>query len=175
MKKRDIPVYAVLHFLNFVIAGVAAKLFANIAVKILDLFIEVDFFVGSVVHMAVLFLVFFGLLAFLAYKGGYREGVFDSAETLMSVSVASLVHFLLGLLLSFTPWLFGAVRDASGFFSMGVNYNDASRVDEIPFALLCVMGVAMELLSVAISFVAGKVGVRARLRDRDELMGEKNL
>ena len=169
MKRRDIPVYAVLHFLYIVVASVAARLFSNIVVRIADLFVELDFFSASIIRLITLFVFSFALIIFLSYKNGYREAKFDKVESVASTSAASLLHFLLGLLFAYTPWLFGATRHIAGFLAFGVNYNDSGRVEDIPLGLLALVGFLTACLIVLAATVANYKGFRARLAHRAEL------
>ena len=169
MKRRDIPVYAVLHFLYIVVASVAARLFSNIVVRIADLFVELDFFSASIIRLITLFVFSFALIIFLSYKNGYREAKFDKVESVASTSAASLLHFLLGLLFAYTPWLFGATRHIAGFLAFGVNYNDSGRVEDIPLGLLALVGFLTACLIVLAATLANYKGFRARLAHRAEL------
>lgn len=169
MKRRDIPVYAVLHFLYIVVASVAARLFSNIVVRIADLFVELDFFSASIIRLITLFVFSFALIIFLSYKNGYREARFDKVESVASTSAASLLHFLLGLLFAYTPWLFGATRHIAGFLAFGVNYNDSGRVEDIPLGLLALVGFLTACLIVLAATLANYKGFRARLAHRAEL------
>lgn len=177
MKRRDIPVYAVLHFLYIVVASVAARLFSNIVVRIADLFVELDFFSASIIRLITLFVFSFALIIFLSYKNGYREARFDKVESVASASVAALVHWLFGVLLgfipklglSYTPWLFGATRHIAGFLAFGVNYNDSGRVEDIPLGLLALVGFLTACLIVLAATLANYKGFRARLAHRAEL------
>ena len=174
MKRRDIPVYAILHFLYIVVASVAARLFSNLVVKIVDLFVELDFFGASVIRLVTLFAFSFGLIIFLSYKNGYREARFDKVESVASTSAASLLHFLLGLLFAYTPWLFGATRHIAGFLAFGVNYNDSGLVEDIPFGLLALVGFLTACLIALAATVANYKGFRARLAHRAELTRSEN-
>lgn len=174
MKRRDIPVYAILHFLDIVVASVAARLFSNIVVRLVDLFVELDFFSASLIRVITLFVFSFALIIFLSYKNGYREARFDKVECMASASVAALVHFLLGMPFTYSPWLFGATRHLAGFLAFGENYNDASRIEAIPFGTLVAVALVGAVLTVIAITTANYVGFRHRLVHRQELTGDQN-
>lgn len=169
MKNRDIPVYAVFNFMYIVIASFAARVFSNLAVKIVDLFVELDFLSASIVRLITLFGFSAVLIVLFAYKSGYREARFDKVESVASSSAASLLHFLLGMLFAYTPWLFGATRHLAGFLAFGSNYNDDSRIEEIPFGVLVAVALVGAVLTVVAITVANYVGFRRRLVHRQEL------
>ena len=174
MKNRDIPVYAVFNFLYIVIASFAARLFSNLAVKIVDLFVELDFFGASIVRVITLFGFSIALIVLFAYKGGYREARFDKVECVVSASAASRLHFLLGMPFAYSPWFFGATRHFAGFLAFGGNYNDNSRIEEIPFGTLVAVALITAVLTVAGITLANYVGFRRRLSDRQALTGNEN-
>lgn len=171
MKNRDIPLYAVFDLLYIIVSAVAARLFSNIAVKFVDLLVELSFFSASIIRVITLSLFFFGLVCFFAYKSGYREARFDKVESAAAASSASLLHFLLGLLFAYTPWLFGATKHIAGFLAFGINYNDSELVAEIPMGILVAVGLLHAILTVGFMVVCHFLGFRKRLAHREALVG----
>lgn len=171
MTRKDVPVYAVLNFLYIVVASVGARLFSNIVVKIADLFVELSFFSASIIRLITLLAFSFALILFLSYKNGYREARFDKVECIASASVASAAHWLIGLLLAYTPWLFGATRHVAGFLAFGVNYNREEIIEQIPLGVMAAVGFVTAILIVLAVTVANYKGFRTRLADRAELTG----
>ncbi len=173
MKHRDIPVYAIFDFLYIVVASVAAWIFAGMAVKFANLLTEVSFVAEAIVSLAVMEVVYFGLVGFFAYMSGYREGKFDKVESTASASVSALLYFLLGLLFTFVPILFGATRYIAGFIAFGGNYNDIELVAETPMWCLAVVGLLHAALTVGLMVAFHFFGFRKRLSHREELTGAK--
>ncbi len=173
MKRKDIPVYAILDFLYIAVSAVSARLFSNMIVKFVDLFVALDFFSASIVRVITLLIFFFGFVAFFAYMSGYREARFDKVESAAAASASSLFHFLLGILLAYTPWLFGATRHIAGFIAFGVNYNDNELIAEIPTGILIVVGLLHACLTVGLMVVFHFLGFRKRLKNREELIGSQ--
>ncbi len=173
MKRRDIPVYAILDLLYIVVSAVSARVFSNIIVKIADLFVELDFFSASIIRVITLLIFFFGFVGFFAYVSGYREAKFDKVESAAAASASSLFHFLIGMLLAYTPWLFGATRHIAGFIAFGVNYNDNELIAEIPTGTLVIVGLLHACLTVGVMVVFHFLGFRRRMKNREALIGEQ--
>ncbi len=171
MKRRDIPIYAIFDLLYIIVSAVSARLFSNMVVKLIDLFVELTFFSASIVRVITLLLFFFGFIGFFSYMCGYREARFDKVESAAAASASSLFHFLLGLLLAYTPWLFGATRHIAGFIAFGINYNDNELIAEIPTGILAIVGLLHACLTVGLMVVFHFLGFRKRLKYREELIG----
>ncbi len=175
MKRRDIPVYAIFDLLYIIISAVTARIFSNMIVKAVDLFVELEFFAASLIRLVTLFLISFVLMGFFAYMSGYREGRFDKVESAAAASASSLFHFLLGMLFAYTPWLFGATRHVAGFLAFGINYNDNERIAEIPFWLLSAVGLVTACLTGLLLVVCHYLGFRKRLSHREALIGSQEV
>lgn len=173
MRNKDVPILAFLNFLYLLVACVAAQLFTKLVLRFAVLFVELDFAAASAIRLVVLLAVSLGLFAFLGYKDGYRTASFVKEEAVPAVGLAALVHFLLGLLFRFSPWLAGPTRHIAGFLSLGAAYNATERIEEIPMIALILVGLCMALLWVAGFLLFSYVGARKRLADREELLGEK--
>lgn len=172
MRNKDIPVLAILNFLQLAAMCAAAELFTILIIRFAVLFVELSFFSASIIRLITLLGFSVGLFAFLGYKEGYRVARFTPSEAVPAVSLAALVHFLICMLLRFTPWLAGPTRHIAGFLSLGGAYNATERIEEIPFYWLVIVGLFMAAVWAGAYLVASYIGFRKRIRNRGLLKGE---
>ena len=66
MKKKDVIVNAVVYFIFVIVSCVFARIFSNMAVKLVDLFVELQFISASGVRVATLMLFSAFFIAFNA-------------------------------------------------------------------------------------------------------------
>ena len=112
-------------------------------------------------------------VCFISYKYGYHNAYFDAKETLVSSLVATAGHFLLALITLFSPWIAGATKHIGGFIAFGDRYASAEYMKNIPMLTLVIIGIVTALLYAGLLLLGTQLGVKKRLEDRAELIGEK--
>lgn len=175
MKNKDVAVRAFLNFLYLLVGCVSAELFTILALRFAVLFVELDFAAASMIRLVILFTVSSGLWIFFSYKDGYQSASFTPGEAVPAAFLATMIHFLIGIPLNFTPWAFGATRHIAGFLSLGSAYNSTERIAEIPRAWSIGVGLVTALFLAGVGLLGNYIGFRKRLRDRNALTGETNL
>ncbi|MBO5305903.1 MAG: hypothetical protein J6B12_03985 [Clostridia bacterium] len=171
MRNKELPTLALLDFLSLLIACVAAELLTKLVIRFSILFVELSFVSASIVRLVCLLVISVGILSFIGYKEGYRSAGFVLSEALPAMSLAAVVHYLICMLLRFTPWLAGPTRHIAGFLSLGAAYNATERIEEIPFYWLAIVGFVMAAAWTGCYLLSSYVGFRRRIRDRGLLTG----
>ena len=174
VRKKDVAVNAVVYFVFVILSCVFARIFSNMAVKLVDLFVELQFISASGVRVVTLMLFSAFFIVFIFFKYGYHVAYFDMNESLISALLSVAVHFLLSFVTVFSPWVAGATKHIGGFVAFGDNYTSAEHMMAIPMVTLIMIGVLMALLYAGLLVVGTHNGVKKRLSDRAELMGDSD-
>lgn len=171
MKKDECVVFGIFNLIYLLVSCFVARTLAHLLLKLIDVFVPVSYYAGAIVGGVVMVLVTLTMMAVLSFFDGYRYAQFDASSALISAGAAAAIHLVLGMTVRFFPLLFGGVRDLAGLISYGTFYNSASRVKEIPFGVLAVVGLILSMVYVLTAFLMKRFGCRKRLRDRAETMG----
>ena len=99
---------------------------------------------------------------------------FDKKEVIPSALIASAMHFVIAFITLFSPWVSGATRHISGFIAYGDNYVSEHQMLTIPVLILALVGVGFALVYAGLIVLGAHLGVKKRLEDRAELLGEKS-
>lgn len=174
MKKRDVAVNAVVHLVFILLSCLFAGIFSSMLVKLADKFVELDFIWSAGIRAVALSLISVFFVFFFSYKAGYHTADFDRREMILSSLLASAVHFLLALVTVFAPFISGATKLVGGFITFGDNFTVESQISQIPMLTLALMGIVVALVYAGLLVVGSYVGVKKRLRDRAELLGENS-
>lgn len=173
MKNRDVAVNSAVYFVFVIISCFFARIFSNMAVKLADLFVELQFISASGVRAVTLMLFSAFFMCFISYKYGYHNAYFDAKETLVSSLIATAGHFLLALVTLFSPWIAGATKHIGGFIAFGDRYTSVEYMKKIPMVTLVIIGIVTALLYAGLLLLGTHLGVKKRLENRAELIGEK--
>lgn len=172
MKKKDVIVNAVVYFIFVIVSCVFARIFSNMAVKLVDLFVELRFISASGVRVATLMLFSAFFIVFISFKYGYHVAYFDIRESLISSLLSVAAHFLLSFITLFSPWVAGATKHIGGFVAFGNNYTSAEHMMAIPMITLLMIGILTALLYAGLLLLGNHFGVKKRFADRAELMAD---
>lgn len=174
MKKRDVIVNAAADFVFILLACIFAGIFSSMGVKLSNKFVELGFMASAIV--AIIFQLGFSVFftAFFSYKNGYHVACFDKKEVIPSALIASAMHFVIAFITLFSPWVSGATRHISGFIAYGDNYVSLHQMLTIPVLILALVGVGFALVYAGLIVLGAHLGVKKRLEDRAELLGEKS-
>ena len=175
MKKtdvKDIIVGGIVNLIFLTLACVFARIFSNMSVKLVDLFVKLEFISASGVRAVTLFLgsAFFALLFSRMY--GYHTLAFDKTETPLSALAGALMHFVLSFVTVFSPWVAGATKHVGGFIAFGERYTKSDYMKLIPMPTLILVGLVTALIYAGLLVLGTYVGTKKRIYDRAELLGE---
>ncbi len=172
MRKNDCIVFGIFDLIYLLTSCLLAKILADVVIKLVNVFIPVDYFGGAVICVVGVSIASLILMSVLTFRDGYRYARFDGITALISSLAAAIIHFALGLLTRFEPLLCGPTRHLSGWISYGSYYNNLEKTESIPFGTLAVVGAIMMLVYAAVMILSGYLGCRKRLRDREGTVGD---
>lgn len=169
VKNKDMLVNAVISALFVTLSCFFARLFSNIAVKLVDLFVALEFISASGVRAVTLTLFSAFFIFYISFKYGYHTASFDKSENALGALLGVIAHFLLSLVTLFSPWVSGGTKHIGGFIAFGDNYTSMEHMRNIPMLTLILIGVVMALVFAGLIIIGTLEGVKKRLRDRAEL------
>ena len=149
-------------------------LIMDMAVRVADMFVEIDYFAAVVIRLVVSVLVVAGSMGAITYMLSYHTGDFDAKRSLLTFSLATVFQLLLCVILKFHPFVGGGAIYLAGIFEHGADFSsgiDIIYIGLIDYLLAFFAFSAIYLLTI---MICGKIGVRTRLRRREALMAENN-
>ena len=144
------------------------------AVRVADMFVEIDYFAAVVIRLVVSILVVAGALGAITYMLSYHLAEFDAKRSVATFSLATLFQFLLCLLLKFHPSVGGGVVYLAGIFEHGVSFSSGADIEYIGFVDYMLAFFAISVIYFLTLIICGKFGVKRRLHNREELLSKNN-
>ncbi len=142
----------------------------SIAIKIIDAFVFLEYFPLNIAKLVLSLIVVSGILGTVIYLLSYRKAEFSVGGFAARFGVAAVLQLALSVLLGFHPFISGGVKYLAGVFEHGMDlsadvWNTVGIFDYI-FAFII-----FTVFYLVVSLVCGKIAVKKRLRDREELTG----
>ncbi len=172
MKKRFFA-EALVFFAALIGASLVNLLTCSLAVKIVNLFIVVEYFEAAIVSSIMSFITICGVIAALGYYDGFKRAEFFVGRSIGEVALAGAMQLVLSIPLMFYPFIAGGTRYLAGLIDMGSNFNSADRIEDI--YLWTYLGAFAIYLALEIGTCAlfGIIGKKRRLKQRRELTEQK--
>ena len=170
MKKQFFSMCGVV-FLCIFGACLLNLLVMSMVLKIANILVVVEPFTEVVIRLVVSIIVVAGVPSAVAYLVSYKMASFDVKNAVGTFCVASVFQLLLALLLKFHPFISGGVLYLAGIFESGSSFANGADVkyigifDYLPAYAICFVVGAFSYV------VCGKLGMKKRLKDREELTG----
>lgn len=169
MKKNFFVDSGIIFF--YLLAACLMNMFVtSIAIKIIDAFVFLEYFPLSMVKMAFSLVVVSGILGTVIYLLSYRKAEFSVGGFAARFCVGALIQLALSVLFKFHTFISGGVKYLAGALEHGAdlvadNWDLVGIFDYfIAFAIFLVVYLLVAL-------VCGRLAVKNRLRDREELTG----
>ncbi len=175
MKLRNTALNTLFYFLYMLVSCIAVMVVEALFVYILSRFVIIPYPVLTVIRIVLYSLGVPAIMATIGYFEGYREGYCSVAETVVSGTLAMLVHLLFAMLFKFQAFVAGSVRFTAGLLHNGWNITEDSLVNQTPYGLFLGMFLLYGCVYIATLGVARYFGAQRRIIDRAELRaGEEN-
>ena len=161
--------------LTYLVALIAASL-VNLAVcalsvRIVNLFVVVDYFTAAIVKAAVSFFTIGGVLGALSYHDAYRRLEFRPAYISATVAAAGVVHLALSTVMMFHPFIAGGTRYLAGLMDMGSSFNSSDNIKDIYLWTYLGSFAIYLAVEIAVSLVCAYVGRKKRISNRKAIDG----
>lgn len=157
-------------FLYIFSACILNLLIAGITLKIIDAFVLLEYFAISTVKMAVSGIAVAGILGALTYLLAYRKASFSAGYFTGTFFAGAALQLAISVLFKFRTFISGGVMYLAGIFEHGtaLSAEGWEYVGIIDYLLAFLVFTAVYYLT---CIICGKVAVKKRLRDREELIG----
>lgn len=142
--------------------------------KVVDLFVEVEFFGRIIMSIVVSTLVISGLLGAIRYLVAYRTAAFDLAGFSISYLFATLIQFAIAFLLKFAPAVAGGTVYLAGIFEHGSQFSNVSDIEYIGLLDYIPAFFILSAVVYVINVACGYIGKNKRLKDRAEILSSNN-
>lgn len=167
--KKKIGNNALFYLICLVVACLLNLASSALLIRIVNLFIEVQYFEASVIRVISSLLMNGLILGAVCWYDSHHSAEFQPFFTGLSLALASLIHLLLCIVLMFTPFMAGGVRDLAGILTAGDGFHSKSMIEEITLWTYLLSYGIFFIFEVAICLACGFIGKTQRLRRRKDL------
>lgn len=161
-------------FLSIFAACLLNLLLMPFILRVIDLFVEVEYFPQMIIRVIISLAVVAGIPAVVRYLVSYRKAEFNVARASLCFALATVFQLLISILLKFYPFISGGVLYLAGIFEHGAGFSSSAQIEEIGFIDYILAFVAFSAVYYVAYIVCGKIGVVKRLKDREELLSSNN-
>ena len=140
-----------------------------LVLKIIDLFVELEFFARIVVSLAVSVICVSGIQGAVRYFAAYRSASFDIRMFSANFWTATVLQLAIALLLKFATFIAGGTVYLAGIFEHGAAFSSLDDIEYIGLLDYLPAFFILSLLAYGISLVCVIIGKKKRLKDRAEL------
>ncbi len=148
---------AITYFVALIGGSLVNLLTCGMAVKIVNLFIVVDFFASVVVSIIVSFVTTCGVFAALGYYEGYKRAEFSVGMNIGEIAAAGGVQLVLSVPFMFHPFIAGGTKYLAGIVELGSRFDSMQSVLYIwSYLLAFVIYLAVQIIVCVISGIIGK-------------------
>jgi len=173
MKKQGIFIDALLYALFMFISSLVTLCAEMLITKVINNLFVMTPFSLCVIRAVIYSVGVIAIIGIMGFMDGYKTAECSVPSSLISGAIAVMIHFFFSLLFSFDAFCSGAVKFVSALIKFGSNlgYNDfKSGVEQIDcIAVFFVYG----LVYIVVMIVTKHIGMKKRLSDRRELLGEQ--
>ncbi len=149
-------------------------LVCSVAIKIVNLFIVVEFFEAAIIRTIASFVTLGCVVGALTYLESFRKAEFTPWGTAAQLSLAGLGQLILSIPLMFYPFVAGGTKYLAGLIDMGKSFNSVEKIEDIYLWTYLASFVIYLVLEIAIAVLLGMLGKKMRLKQREELLTEQN-
>ena len=169
--KKQIFVNSLIYLVAIVCGCLVNFAVSALLLKILNLFIVVDYYIGAIFCAVVSFIVVGGIVGALTYFESYKSVDFSPINITFSVLLAGVFHLPISTLLGFYPFIAGGTRYLAGLIDMGGRFDSLDRVADIYIWSYLIAFVIYLAFYVVTALACGYLGKKKRLAVRNSLEG----
>ena len=169
MKKQTLY-SAITYLIGVVVACLVNLLVSYITVKIVNLFIVVDYFASAVVNVVVAFIVVPFITGVIFYYESYKSAEFNPWHICGAVALGGVAHLGLSMLLMFYPFIAGGTRYLALIINFGNKFSSIEDVEQIYLWAYLISFFIYLVVQMCVSLMMGYIAKNKRLKIREELM-----
>ena len=172
-KTAERIVLAVIYLLLVSFAATASYVIADQLMRMLNtIMVLEETHVASVLRLLFTVLLSGAILAAVTYWEGYHFASFDKEIVFPSIGMALGVHFALGFLFGFSPWVTGGVMYLTGWMNYGADYTSecSMATKDISVLLFIAAFVLFAGFYTVMMTFPQYYGMVKRFADREELL-----
>lgn len=169
--KKQVFVDALIYASCMIVASLLNLAVSALVVRFVNLLIVPDFYVVAIVRAVVGFLTGSLVLGLVIAYECYKSVSFSGTKILISVALASAIHFLPALLLRFYPFIAGGTRYLAGLLEHGTNFGGYAGVSDIGLIFYIAAFWMIKAGEIVVCVISGKCGKTARLKNRETIKG----
>ena len=174
MKKQFVSMCGVV-FLCIFGACLLNLLVMSIVLKIANILVVVTPFAEVVIRLVVSLIMVVGVPSAVSCLVSYKMASFDVKNACGTFCVASVFQLLLALLLKFHPFISGGVLYLAGIFESGSSFTNGADIEYVGIIDYLLAYVICFSFGLACYLLFGKLGMKKRIADREELTGKSGL
>lgn len=145
-----------------------------LSLKIVDLFVALEFFGKITVSLVVSVISVSGILGAIRYLVAYRSASFDVAGFTLSYVIATIFQLAVSLLLKFPTAIAGGTVYLAGIFEHGSYFSSLSDIDTIGLLDYLPAFLIISVIVYLVNLICGCVGKKKRIKDREDVLSYKN-
>ena len=169
--KKQYLVDALIYAIAMVAASLLNLAVSALIVKLVTLLVAPDFFVLAIVRAAVGFLTGAVVLGLVIAYESYKSVSFEPVRIVISVGLASVIHFVVSLLLRFYPFVASGTRYLGGLLEYGTDFAEFLEVSDVALWAYVAAFWILKAAEIIVCVIAGKCGKTARLKNRETIKG----
>ena len=168
MKKQTLY-SSITYLIGVVIACLVNLLVSYVMVKIVNLFVVVDYFTAAVVNVVVAFIVVPFIAAAIFYYECYKSAEFNPWHICGAVALGGVAHLGLSMLLMFYPFIAGGTRYLALIINFGNNFSSSKDVEQIYLWAYLASFFIYLTVQLCASLIMGYIARNTRLKIREQL------
>ena len=175
-KWKERLVLAVVYLVLITIAATGSYLVADFLISRLNALVVLEeTHVERLIRLFLTVMISGAILSVVSFWEGYHFASFDKSVIFPAISMSLGVHFILGFLLGFSPWVTGGVKYLTGWMHYGRDYTSASSMETKDVSVI--LFVAAFLIFAGFYTLCMSLpqyyGMIKRYADREELLEER--
>ena len=169
--KKQFLINSLIYFIAIIGACLVNLAASSLVMKIVNLFVVVDYYIGAIICTVVAFIIVCGVLGALSFFESFKSVEFAPMKLLVTITIAGVFHLAVSTLLGFHPFIAGGTRYLAGLISMGEKFDSATNVADIYLWEYLLAFAIYLLLNIIAVELGGFWGKRFRIKNRESLSG----
>ena len=170
-------VLAVVYLLLISFAATASYIISDQAMRMLNTILVLEeTHAASLIRLLLAVLISGAVLAAVSYWEGYHFASFEKGIVFPAISMSLGVHFVLGFLFGFSPWVTGGALYLAGWIKYGAEYTSECSMATKDISVLIFIGafLVFAALYTLLMSLPQYYGMIKRYADREALLEENS-